>query len=577
MTPEVAHWLNRILVGASVLTIALFFSWLLALWLPGITSIIGAGLQQLSVLRNKVRDQGRTFSKSFQSYWAERQAFFERPYGRELVRLRRAIDDIGVDQIRKLDTCSSAFQRHVEVVEVTENPGATRSVSGFDEPESALAIFWILAFLLVFSFTNFWLLQIFFLEVLPGESILTRPILLFPGHVLAFLFPFAEVAAGFMLYAFHAEQEESIVTRTFYVGAWVTLIGLAFIEAIAYGILSKKANLPTELGLDPRNILYIPVAYAFAIFGIGITFGLAGLTHALCTHMAKYRKSSLRAKNQRALERTRANFSTYATQVKEVGAALRSMEESGRRLTDTLRKEFAEAIGPTEQKDPILQHVDRHITALLEGKPGAATSNPGPAGHALLYGLLLFGWASAMVMLAYLLSPFVEVIVPSPPFAAMIAIGLPLILTIAGYSIGQISMSNRSDGAGKVEAPQTGNSALGRIGWALIVLIACLLAAIAGARSAVDGGAKVGGAILGVLWVGGLVACATRLVEALAVVPVAGYGIVCFALLFGCYLVAGVLVLIMMIMAIVRILVELLAVPGQALRGSSKRGENPQT
>jgi hypothetical protein len=465
-----------------------------------------------------------------------------------------------------LERCANEFRRCAAVLEEASPPAAAVGAREPEKSESFLGLIVIGIFLAVFSFTNFWLLRIFFLEHLSAEPLRIGRILFTPGDVMAVLFPLAEIAAGFMLFSFHTTSAISPVVKTFYVAAWVTLIGLSFIEAIAYGILSKNANLAGSLGIDPRNILYLPVLYSFAIFGIAITFGLAGLTHAICTQVVAYRTWRIQRQHRRNADRGRKNLQLHADRVETLRGSLEALQKRGVTLVGDLRQQLG-LVAEGEGKLALTsEEVDKAVRSVVLGKPLGPKANPGLAGHAIVYVLILIGWLAACALLFYLLLPFLHSLAIPATLSTIVAVAVPVIVTVAGHALtyGRRNLIETVDGVAR--------PSLADFGWLLMIVLACLVAASAGVYGK-------GGLALLVVWAGlgflsvlGIVACSTRLVDAFSVLPLLGFGLLTFVLIAVAGGAAVTALTLIGALLLCQFALTVLAVPGQTLRRQSNIG-----
>jgi hypothetical protein len=568
---------------------ALLASALLAWWLDDITALFTPAAERLRASARRLVESARACWLGYLAVWRRHHVPLVRPVARELAHLSYVVEAAGERQVEDLERIRLAFS----LAGVSPKPVMMRygegGPSSTKAPPSAFATALIVLFILLLASVNFWLLRIFFLEVLGGDPIMTRPVLLYPGHVVAVMFPLVEVAAGFALYFLEPKDDDArAVDRFFWWSGWSVLAALALVEMVAYGALSRNADFPSLLGLDRRNALYGVILYALSPFGAAITVVLAALTHKACSLAAEQRAAARTRRLEGIRSRRESEAPTLLRVLEQLDARAKAVAEAVPRVCNELVSELRLRIpvdGNSPEKTSLLRVIDQHEERLFAGEYGDVAGLANLAQRqAWLSTLQLCSWGACAATLTFFVAKTSWKIVSEPAAAVAIGIAIALTVTSAGVLIYGDAYGRRAHL--RAWGRDSGHRRRFRtFAWVALLISAVVVGGFLGTESSAFGAHKALSAAVGALVVLGLALLSCILPDAAHVVPIL-LSITARAAYTGALIAAWAsLRTIALALNIALWLLKLLAVPGRALgralfrrhEASSSSSELPPT
>jgi hypothetical protein len=558
---------------ALIVSGALLTSVLLAWWFDDIVELFGSGIAAARASAARLVEAARACWSGHLAVWRRHHVPLVRPVARELAHLSTVVATAGEKQVGDLER----IRLELSLAGVAPQPAVAgpgeAAPAATRPPPSLVATALICVFILLLAAVNYWLLRIFFLEVLGGDPIMTRPVLLYPGHVVALMFPLVEVAAGFALYFLEPRYaEERAVDRFFWWCGWAVLAALALVEMVAYGVLSRNADFPSLLAMDRRNALYHVILYALAPFGAAITLVLAALTHKACSLAAEHRAAARAKRLELARNRRELDAPALLRVLEQLDARTKEVAKAVPRVCDELISELQLRLpaGNTTEKQSLLNAVDKHEEALFAGQLGDSDAFANLAQRQAWLNLVqLLSWATCGAILTYFVASTSWSIVAEPGVALAIGIALPLLVTSAGVLIYGDAYGRRAHL--RAWGRDSGRRRLRTFAWVALLLVAVVLGGYLGTESRAFGSHKLAGMIVGVVVVLALALLSSILPDAMHVLPlvvsVAARGAYASVILAAWTSLRG----LALTLAFVLWFVKLLAIPGRVLRRSLAR------
>jgi hypothetical protein len=331
MDADTLEAVKRIARIAGWLGTAILASIILAFLLPRISHLLHELRRALVGLRGRVRSAAVEYVlPGIENWWRDRRTEPRRPVIAELERATAAIGNIGTAQLVRFEAAETRFRRHVDALVAAGRLGVDQSaLTAAREAAHRPSVLGALSLLvlsvigtLIVGAVNALLLGIFFRELLGNIRLLPYPLPdIQVGHVAAVLFFAIEVGLGLLLPQRRRSRPASgtsdarVTTRDSgdagmlpevvfhqYV-PWGGIVVLSLIEAFAYATLSKRMDLPAQLGLTPDSAFYDVAKYFMAGFGVILTLLLAALGHVMSGRFDDLRQALADRAARRAVDR----------------------------------------------------------------------------------------------------------------------------------------------------------------------------------------------------------------------------------------------------------------------------------
>ena len=368
-----------LLIGAVVIGVALFFSFAQALFYA-LFADIG---NRSRALRDLVLGRNEQFvDQRLADFWAAREIEPRAPVVTELSRLSDAVESVGAPQVRVIADAERKIGMHLNALRSIQQPESIDSATDRErliESVSGTSLF-SLGFLVLFTVAigavNSFLLAIFFREVIGSYRVLPYPLPdLQASNLIALIIFVAEVSTGWAIYRsgdryVRAERVKPAGAGFFAVIPWVMLGVLAIVELAAYSTLSLRVNLAQRLRLDAQGFIYPIAQYFLAFLGIGLTLLLAYLGHAIAEGIAERRRSVLARQIITSLRRGKSNA---LAQVQQLRLLIERIRETTTHFPTTIVDDFMSQLGIVERREQVLLVVERFAMQALNA-PNAFTS-----------------------------------------------------------------------------------------------------------------------------------------------------------------------------------------------------------
>lgn len=290
--------------------------------------------------------------------------------------------------MRQVDAITGAERRiteHLQTLRRIQLPAGVQSTTDQDRIVESLGggtTIFGLAFLVLFAVAiggvNSFLLGIFFREVIGSYRILPYPMPdVQASNLIAIIIFFAEVATGWGIYRSGERLQRSGGGRApgagfFRATPWIMLFVLAVVELAAYSTLSVHVNLAERLHVAPGALLYGPAQYFLSFLGIGLTLLLAYLGHAIAEGLDERRRSRLSRDMVTAFRRGKSSALEQANKLRELVEGIRRVTAD---FPQSISAEFARELGIAEQRERVLATVERYaVAAVATADRGTGTS-----------------------------------------------------------------------------------------------------------------------------------------------------------------------------------------------------------
>jgi hypothetical protein len=594
---DLSSTVQRLLLPTLTVTAAVAVAVVLSLLAPRISTILlelrDALLRGRAVLLAR---SGEYFDARWAGFWAARANEPRAPVVAELQRVSQAVEQLGTVQVatlvtleRRLDTNMRVLRNLNAPAETKEMPERDRLVRAVSGGSLAPILFGVLIAVLVGAINSF-LLGVFFREVLPSYRLLPYPL---PdvqlGHVLAVLFFIIEIAMG---WAIHRNGRRSVRTdddakegaaTTAVLAAipWFMLVALGIVELFAYAVLSTRVDMPRRLALDPDSAVFGIAKYFLAFFGVCITALLAYLGHAIAESIDRYRRAHVERAIVRALQQSKKTALASAQRIRDTVSAI---TQTASAMPASLVAQFRLAIGaPLAEQDVLTVVHDSIARSIAAADPERAAALV-PAGGVVpprlpvrtpaqvtadlvVHALLLATLGALCVLTVYELTRFGMLL--TPPVQGAIAWTAATALTSTIVMLGLMarsalrSLRYASPSTNAIPAPR-GRVLLGSVLIGVLVIVALLMAGVALAAGPLS---PFLSAPLAVVQVVAIAALATTLDACLVATGYLAYLAWLCALLLGAVFVSVFALLGAGACHLLTVLLRLLAVPGDVIRG----------
>jgi hypothetical protein len=326
-------------------------------------------------LRDHVLDHNARFvAERLAAFWTAREIEPRAPVVSELSRLSDAVESIGEPQVRAIAEAERRIDMHLNALRSIEQPASLDSASDRDRliasvgGTSLFSIGFLILFTVAIGGVNSFLLAIFFREVIGSYRVLPYPLPdLQASNLIALIIFVAEVATGWAVYRSGDRQGRTDRAKAagagfFAVIPWVMLGVLAIVELAAYSTLSLRVNLAQRLRLDAGAPVYAIAQYFLSFLGIGLTLLLAYLGHAIAEGIAERRRSVLA---RQIITSLRKGKNTALAQVAQLRLLIERIRETATHFPTTIVDDFMRQLGIVERREQVLQVVERFAVQAL--------------------------------------------------------------------------------------------------------------------------------------------------------------------------------------------------------------------
>jgi len=370
-----------ILLTAALLGVALFLSFAQS---PFHALFADVGRRAQAFRAFMLERNERFVDERFAAFWTARELEPRAPVVAELSRLNDALESVGEPQVQAIVDAERRIGMHLNALRSIQQPQSSDAASDRDrliESVGGTSLF-SLGFLILFTVAigavNSFLLAIFFREVIGSYRVLPYPLPdLQASNLIALIIFVAEVATGWAIYrsgdAKRSERAKAAGAGFFAVIPWVMLGVLAIVELAAYSTLSLRVNLAQRLRLDAAGLVYPVAQYFLSFLGIGLTLLLAYLGHAIAEGIAERRRSVLARQIIRSLSRGKNDA---LAQVQHLRELIEKIKHTATHFPTTIADDFMGQLGIIARRDQVLQLVEQFtvgaVTAPDRTAPQAA-------------------------------------------------------------------------------------------------------------------------------------------------------------------------------------------------------------
>lgn len=281
--------------------------------------------------------------------------------------------------MRAIVEAERGIDMHLNALRSIEQPASLDSASDRDQliasvgGTSLFSLGFLILFTVAIGGVNSFLLAIFFREVIGSYRVLPYPLPdLQASNLIALIIFVAEVATGWAVYrsgdrGTNATRAKAAGAGFFAVIPWVMLGVLAIVELAAYSTLSVRVNLAQRLHIDAGAPVYVVAQYFLSFLGIGLTLLLAYLGHAIAEGIAERRRSVLARQIITSLRRGK---NTALAQVAQLRLLIERIRETAAHFPTTIVDDFMRQLGIVERREQVLHVVEQFAVQALTA-PGA--------------------------------------------------------------------------------------------------------------------------------------------------------------------------------------------------------------
>ena len=583
----------RIVVGILVILlvtgVALFLSFAQRLFYV-LFAEVGSRAQ---AFRDLVLDRNASFvTERLSSFWAAREIEPRAPVVSELSRLADAVETVGDPQVHAIVDAERRIALHLNAlrsIQQPDGPDATTDRERLIESVGGTSLF-SLGFLVLFTVAigavNSFLLAIFFREVIGSYRVLPYPMPdLQASNLIALIIFVAEVATGWAIYRSGDQNRGARVKASgagfFAVIPWVMLVALAIVELAAYSTLSLRVNLAERLRLDATGPIYPIAQYFLSFLGIGLTLLLAYLGHAIAEGIAERRRSVLA---RQMVSSMRKGKNSALAQVAHLRELIDKIKRTATGFPTSIADDFMSQLGIVEHREQVLRVVEQFAVSAVTAPDRTTQQSADTAtvyarmvrtrsqvwgdlimSATLVIALLLAGVLTASEVVSLLLARG-----PSTTLSGVIAwtAGVAVPLTIVGLgALGwNLARGLRYANPAAAALPERRGQA---VLWGTVVFagVAATVALVAIAVAATYGQLPLLYGALAVFQAGVLIAFAGFLDRGAVAILHLLYLLWLVATRVGALLLASVASLLELLCFLLRVIVRLIAIPGDVLRG----------
>lgn len=379
LSPTAYRIVVGILITAAVLGVSLFFSFAQGLFYGLLADVSG----RAQAFRTRLVDRNYSIlSHKLNAFWAARESEPRAPVVAELSRLSGAVESVGEMQVRVILDAERRIGMHLNALRSIQQPDGADTATEHERliesvrGTSLFSLGFLMLFTIAIGAVNSFLLAIFFREVIGSYRVLPYPLPdLQASNLIALIIFVAEVATGWAIYRSgnrpqRADRAPAAGAGFFAVIPWVMLGVLAIVELAAYSTLSLRVNLAQRLRLDAAGPMYPLAQYFLAFLGIGLTLLLAYLGHAIAEGIAERRRSKVA---RDIITSLRKGKSTALEQVAQLRELIEKIRETASHFPTSIAGDFTSQLGIAERRGRVLHVVEQFAVAALAA-PGRSTS-----------------------------------------------------------------------------------------------------------------------------------------------------------------------------------------------------------
>ena len=311
-----------------------------------------------------------------ETFWRERELEPRAPVAVELERLNDAVASIGVRQAEAITGAERRITAHLQTLRRIQLPQGIDSTNATDRERLAEVVggmsIYGLAFLMLFAVAiggvNSFLLGIFFREVIGSYRILPYPMPdVQASNLIAVIIFFAEVATGWGIYRSGERLQRTQGAQPagagfFKTTPWIMLAVLAVVELAAYSTLSVHVNLAERLHMTSGALLYGPAQYFLSFLGIGLTLLLAYLGHAIAEGLDERRRAKLSRDLVMAFRHGKSSALEQANRLREL---VEGIKRATADFPHSIAADFTRELGIAEHRERVLATVEQCAIAVV--------------------------------------------------------------------------------------------------------------------------------------------------------------------------------------------------------------------
>lgn len=372
LSPEL---LRRILYAIVVAGGLLLASMLLSALVPGFVQLITrmtGGLAEFrsDLLRAAKHGLGRRWSE----FWDAKQRHPRRPLVVQLNRMADAAEGLSARQVAVIAKLQDDVTKAAGSVTLARiEPQGHVSIQGAEFVNATIrgrqmvALFLFLATVTVSLVTfNTLMLNEFLEAVLGSGSLLPYPLPQIRFTlVLALFLALIEVACGVLLHAIRDLGDEHPALDA---SRYIPVLGIgafAVTEAIAYGVLSGRIDVPRLLGIAADSAFYPVLRYFLAAIGLMVPPMLALLGYAAWAARDEWSKSASERKAKRRLDRMAATAKSIEQRIQQAQSKLESLQAQAAGFRPNLIQAFRDAVGAGEECVGVASYLRERVKELL--------------------------------------------------------------------------------------------------------------------------------------------------------------------------------------------------------------------
>lgn len=353
----------------------LLASMLISALTPAFVQLVRGLTSRLESFRNNLLYAAkRGLGKWWKEHWEERKLHPRRPLVVHLDRIAHATEGLSERQTATISKLQSDVVSAVEsVARTTIKPQGNVTVQAHEMVDAtvrgrrALALLFFLV-IVTFGLIAFNTVMVNeFLEAFLG----TRPILPYPlpqvsfSLLLALFFALIEVASGVVIHAVEEYGEERPLLDAGRYVAYLVIAAFMITEAIAYGVLSSRLDVPSLLGVSDDSAFYPILRYFLSAIGLTVPPMLAVLGYAAWTALDEWRKAVGERKAKRYLNRLAATAQSVGRRIQQAQSKLEALQDQVAGFTPNLLEDFRRAVGASEECTNVASYLRTRVEELL--------------------------------------------------------------------------------------------------------------------------------------------------------------------------------------------------------------------
>jgi hypothetical protein len=375
LSPTAQRLLTAGAIVFAIAVVALFFSFIQG----PLLELLGEVRSRAQHFRTGMLEKSGSYLRDkSETFWRERELEPRAPVAAELQRLTYAVESVGMRQVEAITGAERRMTAHLQTLRSIHLPEGVQSATDREriiESVGGTSIFglaFLVAFAVAIGGVNSFLLGIFFREVIGSYRILPYPMPdVQASNLIAVIIFFAEVATGWGIYRSGERLHRAAAASEpgvrpagagfFKATPWIMLFVLAVVELAAYSTLSVHVNLADRLHVAAGSLMYGPAQYFLSFLGIGLTLLLAYLGHAIAEGLDDRRRSRLSRDLVNAFRRGKTSALEQANRLRELVDGIRRVTAD---FPQSISGEFARELGIDEHRERVLATVERCATEM---------------------------------------------------------------------------------------------------------------------------------------------------------------------------------------------------------------------